>query len=69
MLVAASALSLSSASKASVSSECNPVLPYPLHLKFFLWKDLLTAKVRKKIIDQILAYISFHFEIHAHLGS
>ena len=46
------------------------VAPYP-HLFFplnsFLWKGLLTVKVRKKIIDQILGYISFCFEAPAHL--
>ena len=31
------------------------------HLKAFLWNGLL--RVRKKIIDQLLAYISFSFEI------
>ena len=33
------------------------------HLKSFLWKGLLTVKVRTKFIDQILSYISFCFEI------
>ena len=28
----------------------------------------LTVKVRKKIIDQILGYISFRGEIPAHIG-
>ena len=66
--MAASALSLSSAYKASVFSDINPVLPYFFHLKSFLWKGPLTVKVRKKFIDQIFGYISFCFEIHAHLG-
>ena len=64
----ASALSLSSAYKASVFSEINPVPPYFFHLKSFLWKGPLTVKVRKKIINQILGYISFCSEIRAHLG-
>ena len=38
------------------------------HLKSFLWKGPLTVKDRKKFIDQILSYISFCFEISAHLG-
>ena len=63
-MVAASSLLLSSAYKASVFSEINPVPPYFFHLKSFLWKGPLTVKVRKKFIDQILGYI----EIRAHLG-
>ena len=68
LLVAAAALSLSSTYKASVFSEINHVPPYFFHLKSFLWKGPLTVKVRKKFIDQILSYISFCFEIRAHLG-
>ena len=64
----ASAFSLSSAYKTSVFSEINAVPPYFYHLKSFLWKGPLTVKVRKKIIDQILGYISFCIEIHGHLG-
>ena len=66
--MAASALSLSSAYKTFVFSEINPVPPIFFHLKSFLWKGPLTVKVRKKIIDQILGYISFCIEIHIHLG-
>ena len=65
---AASTLLLNSAHKGSVFSEINPVPPYFFHLKSFLWKVLLTVKVRKKIIDEILGYISFCFEIPADLG-
>ena len=68
IFVAASALSLSSSYKASVFSETNPVPPYFVHLKSFLWKGHLTVKVRKKFINQILNYISFCFEINAHSG-
>ena len=64
----ASALSLSSAYKIPVFSEINPVTPIFFHLESFLWKGPLTAKVRKKVIDQILGYISFCIEIRAHLG-
>ena len=66
--VAASTLSLSSLYKTSVFSEIDPVPPIFFHLKSFLWKAPLTVKVRKRIIDQILGYISFFIEIHAHLG-
>ena len=66
--MAACALLLSSAYKTSVFSEINPVPPYLFHLKSFLWKSPLTVKVRKKIISQILGYISFFIEIRAHLG-
>ena len=59
---------LSPAYKASVFAKINPVPPICFHLKCFLWKGLLTVKVRKKIIDQILGYISFCFEICAHLS-
>ena len=38
------------------------------HLESFLWKRPMTVEVRKKIIDQILGYISFCIEIRAHLG-
>ena len=65
--VAAFALLLSSACKSFVFSENSPIAPYFFQLKSFLWKGLLTVKVRKKIIDQILGYISFCFEIYAHL--
>ena len=37
-------------------------------VKILPMKGSLTVKVRKKIIDQILGYISFCFEIRAHLG-
>ena len=68
--MAASALSLSSVlSLTSVFSEISPVPHiYFFHLKSFLWKGPLTVKVRKKIIDQILGYISFCIEIRAYLG-
>ena len=50
-------------------SEINPVPPYFPHLKSFPWKGHLTVKVeKKKIINQILSYGSFCFEIRAHLG-
>ena len=58
-----SALSLSSACKAYVFSENSF-----FHLKSFLWKGFLTDKVRKKIIDQILGYISLFPEVRADLG-
>ena len=68
-MVAASTLSLSSAYKASAFSEINLVPPsFFLRLKSFLWKGHLTVKARKKIIDQILSYSSFCFQIRAHLG-
>ena len=69
--MAASALSLSSVlSLTSVFSEISPVPHiYFFHLKSFLWKGPLTVKVRKKIIDQILGYISFCIEIRAYLGN
>ena len=66
--MAASVLSLSSASKASVFSERRPVPAYFFYSKSFLWKGLPTAKVRRKIIDQILCCISFCLEIGTHLG-
>ena len=68
LLVAASALSLSSAYKASVFLENSPVPPYFFHLEGRLLKRPLTGKVRKTIIDQILGYTGFCFEIRAHLG-
>ena len=49
-------------------SEINPVPAYFFSLKIFPVEGPLTVKVRKKIIDQILGYISFCIEIHAHLG-
>ena len=66
--MAASALSLSSTYKTSVFSEIKPVPPYHFHVKPSLWKGPLTVKVEKKIIDQILGYISFCIEKHGHLG-
>ena len=66
--MAASAVLLSTAHKTSVFSEIKPVPPHSFHLKSFLWKVPLTVKVRKKIIDQILGYISFCVEIRAYLG-
>ena len=66
--MAAPTHSLSSAYKASVFSEIDPVPLYFFYLKSFLWKGPLTVKVRKKIIDQILGYISFCSEIRAQLG-
>ena len=67
--MAASAHSLSSAYKTSVFfSEINSVPLYFFHLKSFLWKGPLTVKVREKIMDQILGYVSFCTEIRAHLG-
>ena len=47
-LVAASALSLSIAYKTSIFSEINPIAQSFFHLKSFLWKGLLTGKIRKK---------------------
>ena len=58
-MVATSAISLSSAYKASVFSEINPVPLYFFHLKSFLWNGPLAVKVRKKIINQILDNIGF----------
>ena len=58
--------SLSSTYKASVFSEISAAPRYFFHLKSFL--SFLTVKVRKKCIDHILSYISFCFEIRAHLG-
>ena len=63
VLTAASTLSLSYAYNASVFSEINSVPPYFFCLKYFIWKGPLTVKIRKKLIDQILGYISFCFEI------
>ena len=68
LFVAASALSLSSTYKATIVSEINPIPHIFFHLKSLLWKDPLTFKMRKKFINQILSYISFCFEICAHLG-
>ena len=69
MLLAASALLLSSAYEASIFSQFNPITPYFFHLKYFLWKGPLKVRVRKKIINHILGYNSFCFEIRAHLGN
>ena len=66
--MAASALSLISVYKTSVFSEINPYRHIFVHLKAFLWKGPLTVKVREKMIDQVLGYISFCIEIRAHLG-
>ena len=66
--MAASVLSLSSMFKTSVFSEINPVSTIFFHLKPFLRTGPLTVKVRKKIIDQILGYISFCTEIRAQSG-
>ena len=65
-MMAAPALSLSSACKASIFSESSVPLHFFL-LKSFLRKGLLTVEVKKKI-DQILGYISFYFEIRTYLG-
>ena len=54
--------------KASVFSKINPISTYLFHLKSFLWKGPLAIKARKKFINQILSFISFSFEIHAHLA-
>ena len=68
LFVAASTLLLSLHTKLPFSQK---LIPYPhifFHLKSFLWKSPLTVKVWKKFIDQILSYITFCFEIYAHLG-
>ena len=67
--MAASTFLLSSANKASVFTESNPVPHVFFHLRSFLWKGPQTVKVRKKIIYQILGYISFCFEMRAHLAN
>ena len=54
--------------KLTFSQKLTPCPHNCFHLKPFLWKGPLTVKVRKKFIDQILSYISFCFEIRAHLG-
>ena len=62
--MAPSTLLLSSASKPFLFSEIT-------YSYFFSLKIPLTVKIKKKkkkIIDQILGYISFYFEILAHLG-
>ena len=62
--MAPSTLLLSSASKPFLFSEIR-------YSYFFSLKIPLTVKIKKKkkkIIDQILGYISFYFEILAHLG-
>ena len=66
--MAASALSLSSKYKFLFSQKLTPYPHVFFHLKFFQWKDPLTAPVCKKFINQIFSYISFCFEIRAHLG-
>ena len=63
--MAPSTLLLSSASKPFLFSEIT-------YSYFFSLKIPLTVKIKKKkkkIIDQILGYISFYFEILAHLGN
>ena len=68
--MAASALSLSSAYKASVFSEINPVLPSLFTLKILsMEKSSDSQSYKKKIIDQILGYISFSIKSLAHLGN
>ena len=61
--MAPSTLLLSSASKPFLFSEIT-------YSYFFSLKIPLTVKIKKKKkkIDQILGYISFYFEILAHLG-
>ena len=54
--------------KLSLFQKVTPYSHIFFHLKYFLWKGPLRVKIRKKIIDQILGYISFYFEICAHLG-
>ena len=66
-MVAVYSLLLISVYNASVFSDINPVPPYFFHLRSFLWKEPMTVKVRKTIIDQNLGYISFCFEVRAHL--
>ena len=68
-MVAVYSLLLSSVYNASVFSDINPVPLYFFHLRSFLWKELMTDKVRKTIIDQNLGYISFSFEVRAHLDN
>ena len=67
-MVTASALSLSSAYKASSFQKLTPYPHVLFHVKSFLWKGPLAVKVRKNIFDQILGYISFYFEIFPQLG-
>ena len=67
--MAVSALSLRSAYKTSVFSEIIPVLPYLFQVKYLSYgKVRWQSKLEKKIIDQILGYISFCIEIRAYLG-
>ena len=63
LLLAASALLLCSEYKTSVFFRKYPHIFFDL--KSFLWNVPLTVKIRKKIIDQILGYISFCFEFCA----
>ena len=65
--MAASALLLRSAYKASVFSEINPEPAYFFHLKYFLWKGALTVKVRKNHRSDFGLH-QFCIEIRAHLG-
>ena len=68
-MVAASALSLSSACKASLVSEGTPVPAFFFSLKILSYGRVVwQSNLEKKIIDQILGYISLCFEIRAHLG-
>ena len=54
--------------KLSLFQKVTPYSHIFFHLKYFLWKGPLRVRLRKKIIDQILGYISSYFEICAHLG-
>ena len=65
--MAASTLLLSSACKASPFSESTPVSPYFFSLKILPMEGPFDSQSRRKIIDQILGYISFCFEIHTHV--
>ena len=65
--MAASALLLRSAYKASVFSQIKPVPPYFFHLKNFLWKVALTVKVRNNHRSDFGLH-QFCIEIRAHLG-
>ena len=66
--MAASALFLSSTYKVSVFPEINSVPSIYFSLKILLMERSSDSQSLEKIINQILGYINFCFEILAHLG-
>ena len=67
--MAASSLLLSSAYKASVFSEINPILQYFISLKILPTERPTGRQSKKKKSSiRLWASISFYFEGHTHLG-